>query len=40
MPKGQVIHEKGGPENFVWEEVVIPAPSPGEGPYPNTSDWG
>lgn len=30
MPKAQVIHEKGGPENFVWEDVVIPAPGPGE----------
>ena len=30
MPKAQVIHVKGGPENFVWEEGAIPAPGPGE----------
>jgi len=26
----QVIHEKGGREDFVWEDVVIPAPGTGE----------
>ncbi|MGI9479895.1 MAG: alcohol dehydrogenase catalytic domain-containing protein [Hyphomicrobiaceae bacterium] len=30
MPKAQVIHVKGGPENFVWEDIVIPPPGPGE----------
>ena len=24
------IHETGGPEKMVWEEVPLPAPKPGE----------
>ncbi len=30
MPMAQVIHEKGGPENFVWEEVTVGTPGTGE----------
>ena len=30
MVMAQVIHKKGGPENFVWEEVNIGKPGPGE----------
>ena len=30
MVMAQVIHEKGGPENFVWEEVKLGSPGPGE----------
>jgi NADPH2:quinone reductase len=30
MPMAAVIHEKGGPENFVWEEFTLPDPGPGE----------
>ena len=30
MVMAQVIHEKGGPENFVWEAVDLPDPGEGE----------
>ncbi len=30
MVMAQVIHQKGGPENFVWEEVKIGSPGAGE----------
>ena len=30
MAMAQVIHEKGGPENFVWENVEIAPPGAGE----------
>ncbi len=30
MPKAAVIHEKGGPENFRFEDVVVGDPGPGE----------
>ncbi len=30
MPKAAVIHEKGGPENFRFEEVAVGEPGPGE----------
>ncbi len=30
MTMAAVIHEKGGPDVFRWEEVEVPAPGPGE----------
>jgi NADPH2:quinone reductase len=30
MPKAAVIHEKGGPEVFRYEEVAVGTPGPGE----------
>jgi NADPH2:quinone reductase len=30
IPKAPIMHVKGGPENFVWEDVAIPAPGGGE----------
>ena len=30
MVMAQVIHEKGGPENFVWEAIGLPDPGEGE----------
>jgi len=30
MPKAAVIHEKGAPDVFRWEEVEVPDPGPGE----------
>jgi NADPH:quinone reductase-like Zn-dependent oxidoreductase len=30
MPKAAVIHEKGGPENFRFEEISVGDPGPGE----------
>ena len=30
MVMAQVIHQKGGPENFVWEEIEVAPPSDGE----------
>ena len=30
MVMAQVIHEKGGPENFVWEEITVDPPGEGE----------
>lgn len=37
MAMAQVIYKKGGPENFVWEEVATPAPGPGEVLIRNTA---
>ncbi len=30
MGMAAVIHEKGGPDNFVWEEIKVGAPEPGQ----------
>ncbi|MEE8286455.1 MAG: quinone oxidoreductase, partial [Gammaproteobacteria bacterium] len=30
MPKAAVIHEKGGPEVFCYEDVEVGDPGPGE----------
>ncbi len=30
MPKAAVIHEKGGPDVFCYEDVEVGAPGPGE----------
>jgi NADPH:quinone reductase-like Zn-dependent oxidoreductase len=37
MAKAQVIHQKGGPDNFVWEEVKVGAPGPGQVRLLNTA---
>jgi len=30
MPKAAIIHEKGAPDVFRWEDICVPAPGPGE----------
>ncbi|MGF7133052.1 NADPH:quinone reductase-like Zn-dependent oxidoreductase [Paraburkholderia sp. EB58] len=37
MAMAQVIHKKGGPDNFVWEEVEVGKPGPGQVRLRNTA---